>query len=578
MSKLTKLKLAFLFLAISPCLSVSTVENNGSTGEVWMKLTPQAFAAWCVSSDGQRLAPPAIGDGVTRWLFTDEWLMSRPNARQKGADRMVVVDLNSSSLVSGLRGNRGGRAKALQTARRLFGFAAERIGVNTFGIPTQSQQTVTLNDPSLPQQGYRAAVGIPSTLSESMAVPNPGSITGVVIDSGVSVAQPDILQNLDTADSQGFGGISPLADPGTTGFFSAFPHGHGTQMASIGGETCDNGVEGAGIDCQGRFISFGIFYPTIVNGVETLTTTSTIVTQALYALLDIPGKLAVTMSFEFPEDTETGLWEDAINAVGKRGAFIAAAGNDGAAVKVMPCAINSPYLKCVTAIDSNGRLASFANYGPWVHLAAPGVNICSAANDGSFQCGDGTSPAAAITYGVTKLLWRFQPWLDSDQLLELVVNGATYDPMLAGLLEAPRQLSYTGSRATQERGTLIAPPPPISITEISPDATQLPRGQVVSVSGSNFTDITTETAATGTSVTLLNGVQVFLTQSPAAQLPLELLSVGPDQIRFVIPNDSFRVPLGANTVSVLRLADLTSYTMSTLSYATASITVVPPGQ
>src|SRR5262249_2562349 len=70
---------------------------------------------------------------------------------------------------------------------------------------------------------------------------------------------------------------------------------------------------------------------------------------------------------------------DAINAAGAAGQlFIAAAGNDGSNLDVVPhypAGYDSPYIVSVGATNDTDHLASFSNYGVnGVDLAAPGVN------------------------------------------------------------------------------------------------------------------------------------------------------------------------------------------------------------
>ncbi|MDE7247014.1 MAG: S8 family serine peptidase, partial [Lachnospiraceae bacterium] len=79
-------------------------------------------------------------------------------------------------------------------------------------------------------------------------------------------------------------------------------------------------------------------------------------------------------------------------------AIFVSAGNDGGNNMCYPAALNN--VICVGAIDNNNQRASFSNYGSWVDLSAPGVDIWSIAPGGnSPACMSGTSQACPVAAG-----------------------------------------------------------------------------------------------------------------------------------------------------------------------------------
>ena len=88
--------------------------------------------------------------------------------------------------------------------------------------------------------------------------------------------------------------------------------------------------------------------------------------------------------------------EDAVkNAISKGITVCVSAGNEDANTSgYCPAHITSAGCICVSAIDSNGRIADFSNYGAAVDVTAPGVMIKSAIPGGGYGYMDGTSMAA----------------------------------------------------------------------------------------------------------------------------------------------------------------------------------------
>lgn len=88
--------------------------------------------------------------------------------------------------------------------------------------------------------------------------------------------------------------------------------------------------------------------------------------------------------------------------------FIAAAGNESTnndTVPVYPASFDLPNVISVAAIDNQGNLASFSNYGASVDVAAPGKYVLSTVPNADYAFMSGTSNAAPHVSGVAALMY-----------------------------------------------------------------------------------------------------------------------------------------------------------------------------
>ncbi len=112
------------------------------------------------------------------------------------------------------------------------------------------------------------------------------------------------------------------------------------------------------------------------------------------------GAEVINLSLGCNCDTKT--LEDAVNYAWNKGSvLIAAAGNDGVSTTFEPASYSN--VIAVAAVDRYDNLASFSNYGSWVDVAAPGVDIASTYPDNRYVYLSGTSmasPHVAVLVGL----------------------------------------------------------------------------------------------------------------------------------------------------------------------------------
>lgn len=213
--------------------------------------------------------------------------------------------------------------------------------------------------------------------------------------------------------------------------------GHGTSVLALLAGGRDSSTPG--LIPQAQFFFADIFF-TDENG-DTMTDTVSLLKALQW--MESSQTRVVNMSFSGPEDE---LVQVRLKAMRARGiAFTAAAGNQGpAAAPSYPAAYSE--VIAVTAVDKNMRVYPFANRGPYVDVAAPGVKIWTAVAGAREEYRTGTSFAAPFA---TAIIAVQQPdtlneadeqLLDHMQTVELGPRGRdqTYG---RGLLKAPHGCS-----------------------------------------------------------------------------------------------------------------------------------------
>lgn len=287
----------------------------------------------------------------------------------------VDLDLTGTTIIRA-RVARGGSA-----ARTLRALRAEKTIVSSELNHLFSLQA----EPAMAAKGDLADVQYAPAklrLAEAHAIAEGQSVLVAVIDSGIDGSHPELAGSLDPA--------SPARTIGQ----------HGTAIAAV-------------IAAHQRLVSAA---PKVrILGFDSFTGREGAAANG--ATLDIlksldkaakAGVRIVNLSFAGPEDT---LLSAGLAAAEERGiVLIAAAGNGGPkAPPAYPAA--HPAVIAITATDPADKIYKSANRGAYVALAAPGVDILTAAPKGEYTQLSGTSFAAAQVSGVAALLLERAPKL-----------------------------------------------------------------------------------------------------------------------------------------------------------------------
>ncbi len=196
-------------------------------------------------------------------------------------------------------------------------------------------------------------------------------------------------------------------------------HGHGTHVAGIAGANTNNGIGVAGV-CGGcdllavkvlRADGYGLD-SRVADGIRYAADWG-----AAYGKRTI-----INLSLGSPDPST--ILADAVSYAQSKGALIiAAAGNQGTNTLFYPAAY--PGVIGVSATDSSDRRAWFSNYGSYVDIAAPGVDILSTYPGGYYTRLDGTSMAAPHIAGVAGLVWSVWCRASAETVQNILLSTAT---------------------------------------------------------------------------------------------------------------------------------------------------------
>ncbi|WP_221568455.1 S8 family peptidase [Alkalihalobacillus sp. TS-13] len=203
-----------------------------------------------------------------------------------------------------------------------------------------------------------------------------------VLDTGVDYNHPD----LDGKTIRGYDFVDNDWTPMDL-------NGHGTHVAGTAAAETNNSRGVAGMAPNTDILAVRVLD---ANGSGSLADIADGIRYAADA-----GAEVINLSLGCNCDTQT--LEDAVNYAWNRGSvIIAAAGNDGVSTTFEPASYAN--VIAVAAVDRYDNLASFSNYGSWVDVAAPGVDIASTYPNNGYVYLSGTSMASPHVAGLAGLL------------------------------------------------------------------------------------------------------------------------------------------------------------------------------
>jgi thermitase len=201
-------------------------------------------------------------------------------------------------------------------------------------------------------------------------------------------------------------------------------YGHGTHVAGIAAAITNNGKGVAGVGFNSSLMNVKVLgddgignYSWVANGITWAADN---------------GAKVINLSLGGTSPSST--LEDAVNYAWDQGCVIvAAAGNDNTSTPLYP----AYYTNCiaVAATDRSDAKASWSNFGTWVDIAAPGVDIFSTTPNHSFYLQNygyklnydymsGTSMATPHVAGLAGLVWATEYGTDNAAVRDRIEGTA----------------------------------------------------------------------------------------------------------------------------------------------------------
>lgn len=275
-------------------------------------------------------------------------------------------------------------------------------------------------------------------------------IVVAVLDSGIDLSHPDLVNNIYRNDKECVRGKIPRGkakkDNDGNGYkgdcmgwnFTArekkvLRHnrplddmGHGTHVAGIVAAESNNGI---GISSLSNRIKVMPLKVTFRGDNKKSSSDRKSLLERVIAALEYSIKMkvdVVVMSLGWPATVDAPVLRETFQKALKENiTIVIAAGNNEITTPLFPCAYKGVF--CVGATRADGKMADFTNYGGHVDLLAPGDNILSTFPTSSqlvefsfdvagYDIKSGTSQSAPLVAAMVSVLKGIYPNITNDEL------------------------------------------------------------------------------------------------------------------------------------------------------------------
>jgi thermitase len=255
------------------------------------------------------------------------------------------------------------------------------------------------NDPLFTgnKQWYLPKIEAPSAWTTTTG----GTVTIAVLDTGVLATHPDIS-----------GQVLPGRDFVNNDNDATDDNGHGTAVAGVSSALTGNGTGMASVAPATQVLPVKVLnasgsgsYAGISNGITWAADNG-----------------ASVINLSLGGGTSSTTLQNAVNyAWGKGVVLVAAAGNSGSRSKSYPAACDN--VVAVSATNSSDGRPSWSNYGDWIQVSAPGVDIVTLTLSG-YASTNGTSFSSPVASGVVALMRAANPALSNAEVVDLLLKNS----------------------------------------------------------------------------------------------------------------------------------------------------------
>lgn len=229
------------------------------------------------------------------------------------------------------------------------------------------------------------------------------SVPIAIVDTGVDLEHPDLHDHL----LEGYNAVNPNQSP-------MDDVGHGTHVTGVVAALVNNHIGVAGMTWANPVIPVKVLDQSGAGSTYA-------VAQGIIWATD-QGARVINLSLGNYADAQ--FLHDAIRyAFDRDVVLIAASGNDDTATPGFPAAY--PEVLAVSATDHLNRRASFSNYGEYIDVAAPGLNIASTFPGSQYAAMSGTSMASPHVTALAALIRSVNPMLKNIEVMEIIRQTAT---------------------------------------------------------------------------------------------------------------------------------------------------------
>lgn len=271
--------------------------------------------------------------------------------------------------------------------------------LTSWPVSSKVSAAVVPNDPFYSSQPHLQQIGADRAWG---VVTGNTSITIAVLDSGVDLDHPDLIDNL-------VPGVNLLA----LGKPPEDDNGHGTAVAGILAAKGNNGVGGSGVMWDARIMPIKVLDRHGEAQVENLA-------RGIRTAVELGAKVILMAVSSIHHSAQL---EQAVQQAEERGVVVvAAAGNESSRVSY-PAAY--PTVIAVGAVNSRNEVISQSNTGPELNLVAPGWNLYTTKRGGGYATFKGTSAAAPQVAAAAALILSRNPHLTPLEVRQLLYYTAT---------------------------------------------------------------------------------------------------------------------------------------------------------